>query len=326
MKSSILSFFAQNQILMALLVAGVGWLVFEIREVLIALFVSYILMATIAPYVEALERFRFPKPVAVIVPYIGALVIASLVILSLLPFLVIQLQLLFSKLPSYLDQDIRFLGVVIDASKLNGFASSELENIGRGALSITSKIFGGVFSAISIFAISFYLLLYRDSVRNNFSSMFSKTYQNKVRKITLLVEERLGGWLRGQLILSGFIGIITWIILTLLGIEFALPLAVIAALLEIVPTIGPIIAAIPAIIVAMNVSLPLALVTGLAYFLIQLLENNILVPRIMQKAVGLNPIVIIIGIIIGGKLLGVPGALLAIPFISLLVVVYRNLE
>ena len=104
-----------------------------------------------------------------------------------------------------------------------------------------------------------------------------------------------------------------------------MPLAVIAGLLEIVPTIGPIIAAIPAIIVALNISFPMALIVGVAYFLIQLLENNILVPRIMQRAVGLNPIVIIIGIIIGGKLLGVPGALLAIPFISLLVVIYRNI-
>ncbi len=326
MKNSVIAFLSQNQILTALLVVGIGWLIVEIREVLITLFVSYILMATVSPYVEALERARVPKPIAVIVPYIGALVIFFLIILSLLPFFLAQLNLLFSTLPSYLNQDMRFLGVVIDASKLNELVSSELENFGREAISITSRVFGGVISAISILAVSFYLLLYRDTVRNNFVSLFTKSSQNKVRKITLLAEERLGGWLRGQLVLSAFIGIITWVVLTILGIEFALPLAVIAGLLEIVPTIGPILSAIPAIIVAISISPVLAGVVAISYFLIQLLENNILVPRIMQRAVGLNPIVIIIGIIIGGKLLGIPGALLAIPFISLLVVIYRNIE
>lgn len=324
MKHSVISFLSQNQILTALLIVGIGWLIVEIKEVLIALFVSYILMATISPYVEILERARVPKPIAVIIPYLGALAIFFLIVLSLLPFFLIQLQLFFSKLPSYLNQDITFLGVVIDASVLNEFASSEFENLGRGALSFTSKIFGGLFSAISILAISFYLLLYRDTVRNNFVSIFTKASQNKVRKITLLTEEKLGGWLRGQIVLSGFVGVLTWMILTVLGVDFALPLAVIAGLLEIVPTIGPILSAVPAIIVALNISPVLAGIVALSYFLIQLLENNVLVPRIMQRAVGLNPIVIIIGIIIGGKLLGVPGALLAIPFISLLVVIYRN--
>ena len=140
------------------------------------------------------------------------------------------------------------------------------------------------------------------------------------------IEEKLGNWLRGQIVLSVSIGVTTWVVLTLLGVDFAFPLAVIAGILEIIPTIGPIISAVPAIIVALNISPILAGVVAISYFLIQLLENNILVPRIMQRAVGLNPIVIIIGIIVGSRLLGVAGALLAIPFIVFLVVIYRNLE
>ena len=252
--------------------------------------------------------------------------ITFLIVISLLPFLIFQVQLLLSKFPSYIDQEIGIFGTKIDASQLQSIANTELQNIGKNALLFTSKIFGGLFSAVSILAISFYLLLYRDTVRKSFASLFPKTIREKVESATIQAEDKLGSWLRGQIVLSGFIGVLTWAVLSALGVDFALPLAIIAGILEIVPTIGPILSAIPAIIVALNTSPILALVVAISYFLIQLLENNILVPRIMQRAVGLNPIVIIVGIIIGGKLLGIAGALLAIPFISLLVVVYKNLE
>lgn len=324
--SRLIKFLGQNQIITALLIIGIGWLVIEIREVLIVLFVSYILMAAISPYVDFLLHARFPKPLAVIVPYIIALALVFLIVISLLPFLIFQVQLLLSKFPSYIDQEIGIFGTRIDASQLQSIANTELQNIGKNALLFTSKIFGGLFSAISILAISFYLLLYRNTVRKSFASLFPKAVGEKVERATIQIEDKLGSWLRGQIVLSGFIGVLTWFILTILGVDFALPLAIIAGILEIVPTIGPILSAIPAIIVALNTSPILAMVVAISYFLIQLLENNILVPRIMQRAVGLNPIVIIIGIIIGGKLLGIAGALLAIPFISLLVVVYKNLE
>ncbi len=311
---------------MALIFLAFVWLVIQIREVLVALFVSYILMAAITPYVEYLRKKRVPKPIAVIIPYIVAIAGVLLIIITLLPFFVGQISLLLSRLPYYLNQDFTIMGTRIDSQQISSVAASELANIGGNAVAITSKLFGGVVSVISIFAISFYLLLYRGKFVAGLTSLFPKNYQEKASTTLDQVEDKLGAWLRGQLVLSGFIGILTWIILTLLGVDYALPLAVIAGLLEIVPTIGPIISAIPAIIVALNVSPFLAIVVGISYFFIQLLENNILVPRIMQRAVGLNPIIIILGIIIGGKLLGIAGALLAIPFISLLIVAYKNLE
>ncbi len=283
-------------------------------------------MAAITPYVEYLRKKRVPKPIAVIIPYVVAIAGVLLIIITLLPFFVGQISLLLSRLPYYLNQDFTIMGTRIDSQQISSVAASELSNIGGNAVAITSKLFGGVVSVISIFAISFYLLLYRGKFVDGLTSLFPKSYQEKASATLDQVEDKLGAWLRGQLVLSGFIGILTWVILTLLGVDYALPLAVIAGLLEIVPTIGPIISAIPAIIVALNVSPFLAIIVGISYFFIQLLENNILVPRIMQRAVGLNPIVIILGIIIGGKLLGIAGALLAIPFISLLIVAYKNLE
>lgn len=326
MRNKIVNYILGNHVLSAILIVGLAWIAIQIRDVLIALFISYIITAAITPYVEFLRKNKVPKHLAVIIPYIAAVVVFISIIIILVPFFITQLGLLFSHFPSYLNQDIQLLGNKINSSQLNSIAVSEFENLGRNAFAVTTLVFGGVISAISVFAISFYLLLYRETITKSFVTLFPSNYQGKIEKTTIQIGDKLGSWVRGQLVLSFFIGTLTWIILTILGVDFALPLAVLAGLLEIVPTIGPIISAIPAVIVALNTSLLLAGIVVIAYVFIQLTENNILVPRIMQRAVGLNPIVIIIGIIVGSKLLGISGALLAIPFISLLVVAYKNLE
>ena len=130
--------------------------------------------------------------------------------------------------------------------------------------------------------------------------------------------------MRGQLLLMLAIGLATFLGLILLGIPYALPLAILAGLLEIIPTLGPILAAVPAVIIALTISPGMAIVVVGLYIVIQMLENNILVPKIMQRAVGLNPVIVIIGVVIGANLLGVAGALLSIPFIALLAVLYRG--
>ena len=326
MRKRLIDYLLTNQILTAIIVLAVAWLVFEVREVLVALFVSFILTAAISPYADYLKRRNFPNSISVIIPFLAALAMLVLILVSLLPFFIAQVQLFLALLPTYLNQEITFLGVKLNSSEISRIATGELGNLGGNALAFTSRIFGGVITAVSILAVSFYLLLYRETVTNSFVNLFPKASQSKVFKTVKQVEDKLGSWLRGQILLSAIIGILTWVVLTVLGVSFALPLAVIAGVLEIVPTIGPILSAIPAIIVAFNISPLLGALVAISYFFIQLFENNFLVPRIMQRAVGLNPIVIIISIIVGGKLLGIAGALLAIPFVSLLFVVYKNLE
>ena len=123
----------------------------------------------------------------------------------------------------------------------------------------------------------------------------------------------MGMWLRGQLFLSFIVGLLVYIGLLILGVKYALVLALIAAILEIIPFIGPTIAAIPAILVGLTDSWIKALVVVILYFVVQQLENHIIVPKVMQKAVGLNPIVVIIVIMVGAKLGGIVGALIAVP-------------
>jgi predicted PurR-regulated permease PerM len=131
--------------------------------------------------------------------------------------------------------------------------------------------------------------------------------------------------MRGQLALSFIIGGAAYLGLSILSVPYALPLAILAGIMEVVPVIGPIVSAIPAILIAYLISPFLALMVALIYFVIQQLENHLIVPQVMNKAVGLNPLVVILAIAIGGRLLGISGALLAVPITVVIQIITEDI-
>lgn len=315
-----------NHVLLAFTILGLGWLVLELRGILLVLFISYIIMAALTPAVERLRRWKVPRTIAAAIVYIATVLAIVLVVVPIIPFLTEQILALFSQFPAYIDRVSRDLGFHVTTEQIQEVFTGELGSIGQNAIVATQRIFGGIFSLISIFVISFYLLLYHENVKLGIANLFQKDYREKIQETLVTIELKLGAWLRGQLLLSCIIGVTTWVALYVVGVPFALPLALIAGILEIVPTLGPILAAIPAVIIAFNVSPTLGVITIAIYLAIQALENNFIVPKVMQRAVGLNPVVIIIGIIIGSQLLGIAGALLSIPFITMIQVIHTQLE
>jgi predicted PurR-regulated permease PerM len=293
---------------------------------ILLVFISFIIMATLSPAVTFIHKKRVPKTLSVLISYLIVLGILFSLIIPLISFFSQQIQSLFNSFPRYLNQVAKILNLPLSNEQIKSFLGSEASLIGENAYFVTSKVFGGLFSTLAVIVISFYTLLDKERIQKGVVSFFPNEWQKKAEKILILIEEKLGAWFRGQMLLCLMIGILTWTVLTVLGINFALPLAVIAGILEIVPTIGPILSSIPAIIVALAVSPAMALTVALSYLVIQALENNLLVPKIMQKAVGLNPIVIILAVITGGRLIGFIGALLAIPFVSMLVIIFRELK
>ena len=316
----------KNQVLFALFIIFTAWFLFHIRDILFSLFLSYIIMAAVLPITQFLRRRRVPKLLSVLIPYFSIVLLLLLMIVPLIPFVIQQIDALILHFPKYLDQAAKFLGFQIDPKQLQNYLAGQLNNISSSAITVTTQVFGGIFTLITIFIVSLYLLLYNDDFKKKFAQLFHHRNHEKVLNTVSLVNEKLGAWLQGQVILSLSLGFITWIALTLLGVPFALPLALLAGILEVVPTLGPTLSAIPAVIVALTISPTLAIVIVVTYILIQMLENQLLVPKIMERAVGLNPIVVILGVTIGANLMGIVGALLSIPFISFILVVYKSLE
>lgn len=283
-------------------------------------------MAALSPFSDYLIKKRIPRILSVLIPYAITIAILVLLIFPLFPFFISQIQLLFTNLPKYTDQVANIFNLQIDADSFKNVFESEANALGQNALNVTGKIFSGVFSVLTVLVISFYLMLQRNTLKKQFITFWPKKNQDNIQKTVTSIEDKIGLWMRGQLVLSITIGFFTWAGLSILGLPFALPLGLMAGLLEIVPTIGPIVSAIPAIIVALTISPGLAIFVAAFYILLQALENNLLVPKIMEKAVGLNPIVIIIGVLIGSKFLGIIGALLAIPFIAMVLIIIKSFK
>jgi len=196
---------------------------------------------------------------------------------------------------------------------------------GSGIFKVTLNAFSSVASVLTVLIFTAYLLLDFKSVREIFLGFFSRPARVKAEKIVREIESKLGSWLRAQLVLMLVVGGFTYLGLWVLGVPVALPLALIAGLFEVIPLIGPVISAIPAVIVGFSISPVMGIGVLILYILVQQLENNIFVPKVMQKAVGFNPLVTMLALMIGGKLFGFTGVLLAVPVTLPGYIVVKNL-
>lgn len=292
------------------------WALYQIREVIILLFIAIIFMSAFAPLVEKLEKMKVPKALAVAAIYVLVIaLIAGLISLVIRP-LVEQTNSLITALPKTVE---RTLPPGVDRAVIQ----QELTNFSRGAFSVTLTIFNEVVALISIAVLTFYLLLERDKL-DDLVAQFFIGREDKVKRAVRRIEEKLGAWLRGQVALSLIIGVTAYVALSILNVPYALPLAIVAGILEVIPVIGPIISALPAVLIAYMTSPVLALMVVVAFFVIQQLENHVVVPQVMKKAVGLNPLIVILAVAIGGKLLGIAGALLAVPIAVVLQIILEE--
>lgn len=288
--------------------------VYQIQDILFGLFISIMLVATLAPLVDRLEKFRLSRPVAILIVYLFIIIFVGLLVAAATTPLIDQTRRLINMLPASISK-IDFLSSHQEeiTTQLLGQLGSVPENL----LRVVIGIFSNIFSVFTTFVITFYLLLEKKHLDTHMDHLFG----SQALRLTTVVKDiefSLGSWVRGELVLMFVIGVTTFIGLTLLGVDSALPLAIIAGVLEILPNIGPVISAIPAILIAATISPVIALGTAILYILIQIAENNFLVPRVMQQAVGINPVIIILCLTVGNRLAGPTGAVLAIPIFVVL--------
>ena len=294
------------------------WVIYLIRDLLIILFVAIILMSALEPLVNFFNKFKIPRALGIAITYIIIIGIIGGILATVLPPLVEQSSKLIVTLPPLLGQIFNITH--IDKSVFQ----SELTSLSRNAFSITLTIFDNFLTIIFLLVVTFYLLLERSNLENRISALFIGQ-ESRARKLIIDIQEKLGSWLRGQLFLSLVIGVLSFIGLTVLNIPYALPLSLMAGVMEVVPIIGPIISSLPAIFVALTISPILGLVVGAMYFVIQQMESHLIVPQVMKKAVGLNPLVVILAIAVGSRLLGFAGALLAVPLAAVLQIIVTEI-
>jgi len=292
------------------------WILYLVRDILVLLFVVAIITIALEPFVEKLEKDGVPRSFSVIVLYLALLAVIGLIVYFIVPPVANQIRELTLNLPYYSTQ-INEIGLpeTLSIANILDSVSSQLSGAATSVVTTLVSIFGGVVSAIVIFALTYYSLVEKEGVRRLVALFIPVVHKKKLYDTIQKVSAKLGSWLRGQLVLMIAIGVIDGTILTALGIEYALTLGLLAALMEIIPVVGPIVATLAAVFVAFasGAAIWKILLLVILFIAVQQVENHILVPKVMQKSVGLSPVVIIVAILVGAKLLGVGGAILAVP-------------
>ena len=292
-----------------LFVLGLGFL-YYIRDILFQVLVSLIIVSSFNPFVTRLEKYKIPRAFGATIAYFIFLGIVSFAVYIVAPSFVNQMGNFVNNVPRYIT-NIN-LPDVFKQQILEQFLV-QLGQLPSQFAKASVMVFSNIIDIVAIFILSFYLLLSRNKLNDTLADFFGTHRSEKIVLFINKIENRIGRWAKAEIFLMLLVGSLNFVGLLLLRVPYALPLAIIAGLLEIVPMVGPFLAAVPAVIIAFNTSLFTGIATAALAFLVQQVENYVFVPRIMQKSAGLNPVITLLALSIGFRIQGTVGALIAIP-------------
>lgn len=291
------------------------WFLYYTRDIVFQVFAALLLVSVLNPFITKLTKFKIPKGISIALSYILIFGFFGLSVGSVVPPLVEETTNLANNLPVFFQNSNLTKYINDEAIKQ---IASQLGSLPGYIIKFLFSIFGNILNIVTVLIFSFYLLLVRDKLDQNVEFLVGKEKSKNISDLINTLEVRLGGWARGQLSLMFIIGLLSYVGLLILGIPYALPLALLAGIFEIVPYIGPIIAAVPAIILGFSISPFVGFAAVGLTVLIQQIENYLLVPKIMEKSTGVSPIIILICLAVGYRLAGISGMIVSIPVVIII--------
>jgi len=320
-------------VVIGLVIAG-AVIVYQISETLAPLVLALLLAYLLNPLVNWVQhRWRMSRLLAVALVYLALIVLLITAFAALVPVLFRQLVALILGLDKILEQTsvalrqiplLAAFGFQPDSHLLADQLRNELASLRTFAPRLVMGAASGVFSAVFVLVLSFYLLKDAETIDRNIVNAVPENYRDEVRRIKAELNAIWSSFLRGQIILAIIIGTLTSVVLAVLGVPNALFLGLLAGLLEVVPNVGPIIAMIPAVLIAFFQGSTVwtidntvfAVIVVIAYILIQQLENHLIVPNVLGSSVNLPAVVVLFGAFAGASLAGVLGIFLAAPVLA----------
>jgi predicted PurR-regulated permease PerM len=314
------------------------WCAYIVRHALLLIYVSGIFAIGFSPIVRVIERQkvipigkRLPRWLAILILYVLILGSFALVMALIFPPLIEQGKALWARLPEMFERGQEFLiskGILKEHLTIREAVERAPGTGGDAATKVygaVANVAGGIFGLVTILILTFYILVDSWDLREAALRLFPRKHRARADEASREATVKVSAWLGGQLVLAAVIGTTSAIGLWALGVPFFYVLALISAVGEMIPVVGPILAAIPAIAVASTVSMKTVLFVVIFFLLQQQLENHILVPKIMSRQVGVSAVTVIVALLIGGSLLGIVGAILAVPTAAILQVVATQL-
>jgi predicted PurR-regulated permease PerM len=317
------------------------WAAYLVREVLLLLYISGLLAIGFSPIIRLIERQRllpigtqrFPRWLAILVLYVFIIGTFIGIGMMIFPPLIDQAQEFWAQKEQMFEQGQRFLreNGLLRGEQITLEEAVERAPQAAGGTDALGTVFGavrgvlgGIVGFLTILIVTFYLLVDSWGLHQTLLRLFPPADRARVDAVTRAITIKVSAWLGGQLFLGAVIGITSAVGLWLIGIPYFYVLALISAIGELIPVVGPLLAAIPAIAVAGTVSYQKVVIVIIFFVVQQQFENHVLVPKVMSRQVGVRAVTVIVALLIGGKLLGILGALLAVPTAAILQVLFTE--
>lgn len=306
-----------------LLVLLLAYFLVEIKAVIMLIIIAYLFGTIIERPVNSLQRRRVPRALSILLIYAAIIGIIGVVAYVLAPTIQNEADIFRREAPNQL-RELQRTWQQSDNGILRGPGVDGLQNLidsiqrppaipEETARGVAAGVTGGLLGTVSIFVITFYYLMEKDLTRSLLLMQFKPATATRIRRALDNVDQQLGRWMRGQLTLCLIIGLASTIAYGAVGVRFWPVLGIIAGVTEAIPIIGPWIGGIPAVAMALTQSWQTAILVAAIAVTIQFTENWVLVPRVMNGAVGLTPLTVFLALLVGTEFMGIIGALLAIP-------------
>ncbi len=326
---------------MTLLILLLGYVVYLISDTLLLFFISLLFAAALDPMVDALEARKIPRSIGILIIYAVLFLAVGMLIANLVPVVATQVSDLANKVQLSITAVVNG-GVELPKSlawaqpkvneMLKGIDSSNAENykdillnigqrlsdVAGNVFNVMLGIFNGLFNMVIVLVLTFMMTVDERGIDKFILSLFSAKHSEYIRIKSAAIKEKMGYWLRGQVMLCFLVGFLTYIGLFIVGlvsepVQYATTISLVAGFTELIPYVGPIVAWLLAVPMVANQSLFLIIWLSILMYVIQTLENNLLVPLVMKKAVGISPIFVMFAMFVGYSLLGILGMLIAVP-------------
>ena len=308
--------------------------IYLVRDIILTVFIAIILAALIEPLVNRLQQRKIPRAISIILIYALLLLFFVIIVRLLFPPFAEQIGSLARNFPDFWERALENFQSLKQYSEEQGYLETirrglegiegDVSRAASGVYTVIVAIFKNVINFLMILVVTFYLVMERDAFAKILRALTPTVQHQYVTDLAARIQTKIGNWARAQLLLGLIIGTLSFLGLIFLLPHYAVVLAIVAGVTELVPYLGPILGSIPAIFLGLTVSPWHGVAVLILYLVIQWLENNLIVPQVMKRQVGLNPVVVIVAMLVGARLVGLIGIILAVPVIASIGLVLKD--
>jgi predicted PurR-regulated permease PerM len=320
-------------VLLGLVIVFLYW----VRDMIAVILFSVVIASSVEPAANWFQKRKIPRTLAVILIYLLAFMILGLVFYSVVPTIFSEFSSFSVNITSYLEKpsQISVLNDILSGlpvsmsglfKDLSIKAANYINVFASGFFNATAQIFGSALSFILIIVLSFYLSVQKNGIENFLKLVIPIKYEVYIVDLWQRVSKKIGRWLQGQILLALLVGVLTFLGLTILNVDYSLTFALLAAVFELIPTFGPILASIPPLMISLAQSPVLALKVLILYIIVHQFENHLIFPLVVRKIVGIPPVITILALVIGAQIAGFMGLLLAVPVASVFIEILNDFD